>query len=152
VHGVLAQRLVRKICVDCAEGHTPDVHEFEWLCAQVGETAAARTRPKQGVGCGYCNMTGYRGRVAVYELLEIGREQADAVRRGDLTAFARITAAQRDFKSLTQSAVELAMRGVTTLVEAMRSVSGIAEEPAPAAASTPPDAEIGAERVLSLLS
>jgi MSHA biogenesis protein MshE len=152
LHGVLAQRLVRRICVDCAEGHAPDVHEFEWLCAQIGEAAAARTRIKQGVGCGYCNMTGYRGRVAVYELLEIGREHADAIRRGDLTEFARITAARRDFKNLTQSAVELAMRGVTTLVEAMRSVSGIAEDSAPARESPLPDAELEAQRVLSLLS
>jgi MSHA biogenesis protein MshE len=152
VHGVLAQRLVRRICGDCAEVHAPEVHEFEWLCAQIGEKAASRIRFKQGVGCGYCNMTGYRGRVAVYELLEIGREQADAIRRGDLTAFARITAARRDFKSLTRSAVELAMRGITTLVEAMRSVSGIIEDAAPAVASTPPEAELPAERVLSLLS
>jgi MSHA biogenesis protein MshE len=159
VNGVLAQRLVRRICVDCAESHTPDVHEFEWLCAQISETTAARIRFKQGVGCGYCNMTGYRGRVAVYELLEIGREQADAIRRGDLTEFARITAGRRDFKSLTQSAVELAIRGVTTLVEAMRAVSGIVEDPARAAAgapaagsSAPPDADLEPERVLSLLS
>jgi MSHA biogenesis protein MshE len=152
VHAVLAQRLVRRICTDCAEDHAPDAHEFAWLCAQVGETVAARTQPKQGAGCGYCNMTGYRGRVAVYELLEIGREQADAIRRGDLTEFARVTAARRDYMSLTQSAVELATRGVTTLVEAMGSVSGFAEEAEPAEATTQPDAELGAERVLSLLS
>src|SRR5450432_729215 len=63
VHAVLAQRLVRRICTDCAEDHAPDAHEFAWLCAQVGESAAARTHLKQGAGCGYCNMTGYRGRV-----------------------------------------------------------------------------------------
>jgi MSHA biogenesis protein MshE len=152
LHGVLAQRLVRKICADCAEDHAPGVQEFEWLCAQVGEAAAARTRLVQGAGCGYCKMTGFRGRIAIYELLEIGREQADAIRRGDMPEFARITAARRDFKSLSQSAVELAARGVTTLLEAMRSVSGIAADPAPAGAAAPAAAELGAERVLSLLS
>jgi MSHA biogenesis protein MshE len=152
VHAVLAQRLVRRICADCAEDHPPDAHEFAWLCAQVGETVAARAQLRQGAGCGYCNMTGYRGRVAVYELLEIGREQADAIRRGDLTEFARITAARHDYMSLTLSAVDMASRGVTTLVEAMGSVSGFAEDAAPAEATEQPDAEIGAERVLSLLS
>jgi MSHA biogenesis protein MshE len=113
---------------------------------------AARTQLKQGTGCGYCNLTGYRGRVAVYELLEIGREQADAIRRGDLTEFARTTAARRDYTSLARSAVELAMRGVTTLAEAMGSVSGIPEDAQPAETADAPDAELGAERVLSLLS
>jgi MSHA biogenesis protein MshE len=152
VHAVLAQRLVRRICADCAEDHAPEVHEFEWLCAQVGEAVAARAQLKLGAGCGYCNMTGYRGRIAVYELLEIGREQADAIRRGDMTEFARITAARRDYVTLTQSGVELATRGVTTLVEAMGSVSGIDEDAVPAEAAATQEAEIGAERVLSLLS
>jgi MSHA biogenesis protein MshE len=152
VHAVLAQRLVRRVCADCAEDHAPDAHEFAWLCAQVGDTAAARAQLRQGAGCGYCNMTGYRGRVAIYELLEIGREQADAIRRGDLTEFARVTASRTDYISLTQSAVELALRGVTTLVEAMGSVSGFAEEAASSEAAEQQDAELGAERVLSLLS
>jgi MSHA biogenesis protein MshE len=101
---------VRKICADCTDIHAPDEQETAWLCAQIGEAAAARMHFKHGAGCSYCNMTGYRGRMAVYELLELNREQADAVRRNDLVAFARITAARRDYKSLTQSAIELAAR------------------------------------------
>jgi MSHA biogenesis protein MshE len=154
VHAVLAQRLVRRICADCTESHTPDEHERSWLCAQVGDLAAARLALQRGAGCGYCNMTGYRGRVAIYELLEIDRGQADAIRRNDLPQFARLTAARRDYKPLAHSAIELAGRGVTTVAEAMLSVSGISEEataPAPATDRSE-NSELGAEHVLSLLS
>jgi MSHA biogenesis protein MshE len=156
VHAVLAQRLVRRICADCSEAHAPDEHERAWLCAQIGESATALLQLQHGVGCGYCNMTGYRGRVAIYELLEIDREQADAIRRSDLQQFARLTAARRDYKPLAHSAIELAARGVTTLAEAMLSVSGISEEVATAttvtAAAAGEESELGPERVLSLLA
>jgi MSHA biogenesis protein MshE len=153
---VLAQRLVRRICTDCAESYAAGEHEIAWLCAQVGATVAARMAFQHGAGCGYCNMTGYRGRIAVYELLEIDREQADAIRRNDLVEFARISRARRDYRPLALSAIELAGRGLTTLAEAMRSVSGISEEMAAPAATTTKDAdielELRAERVLSQAS
>jgi MSHA biogenesis protein MshE len=95
-------------------------------------------------------MTGYRGRVAVYELLEIDREQADAIRRGDLTGFAKIAASRPDYKPLARSAIELVGRGMTTVAEAMRSVSGIDE--AAQAPSLPVDEELAPEHVLSLLA
>jgi MSHA biogenesis protein MshE len=157
VHAVLAQRLVRRICADCSEPYAPDDHERAWLCAQIGDSAAAGLQLQHGTGCGYCNMTGYRGRVAIYELLEINREQADAIRHNDMPQFARITAARRDYKPLSASAIELAGRGVTTLAEAMLSVDGISEEvaspltvPAPTAAGE--ESDLGAEHVLSLLA
>jgi MSHA biogenesis protein MshE len=154
LHAVLAQRLVRRVCADCTEEYLPDANEMAWLSAQVGERAAALMSFKQGGGCGYCNMTGYRGRVAIYELLELNRNQADAIRRNDLVQFAHITAASHDYEPLTRSAVALAARGVTTIAEAMSAVSGISDEvpsaaPEPAAGTDP---HLAPERVLSLLS
>jgi MSHA biogenesis protein MshE len=166
VHAVLAQRLVRRICTDCSEEYTPDANESAWLAAEVGATAAQMAL-KRGAGCGYCHMTGYRGRVAIYELLELNRQQADAIRRNDLVQFAHITAARSDYKPLAQSAIELVARGVTTLFEAMAAVSGVnddmqgdatADEHAdartqlPADTDTDTDAALDPKRVLSLLS
>jgi MSHA biogenesis protein MshE len=155
LHAVLAQRLVRRICADCAESYTPDANELAWLRSQIGAGTASRVSLAKGAGCGYCNMTGYRGRIAIYELLEINREQADAIRRNDLAEFGRITAARRDYKPLTLSAIELAARGVTTLIEAMGSVSGLDDRPeavsAPVTAHEKEDPEIGPERVQALL-
>ena len=153
VHAVVAQRLVRRICTDCAEAHPADEHELAWLRAQAGEAAAARMVFQRGGGCSFCNMTGYRGRIAVYELLEIDRNQADAIRRNDRTQFAALAAARPDYKPLAQSAIELAARGLTTIAEAMRAVSGIGDAAAPvhsAAAATEP--ELDGAGVLSLVS
>jgi MSHA biogenesis protein MshE len=164
VHAVLAQRLVRKICADCAEPHAADEHEAAWLRAQVGEKVASLMSLKQGAGCSYCNMTGYKGRVAVYELLEIDHELADAIRRQDLTGFAKIAATRKGYRPLAQSAIELAANGRTSIAEAMSSVSGLGDEApmasaeaAAAAGSLAPGAEstegeLEPERVLSLLS
>ena len=79
-------------------------------------------------------MTGYRGRVAVYELLEIDRGQADAIRCEDFAEFGRLAMAQPEYLPLTLAAINLAERGLTSLAEVMSSVSGIADEPTAAAA------------------
>jgi MSHA biogenesis protein MshE len=152
VHAVLAQRLVRRVCADCTNKYLPDANELAWLSAQVGEPAAAQMAFSHGLGCGYCNMSGYRGRVAIYELLELNRDQADAVRRNDLVQFARITAARQDYEPLTRSAVELAARGVTTIAEAMSAVSGINDEVETVASAGDAGPPLVPERVLSLLS
>jgi MSHA biogenesis protein MshE len=152
LHAVVAQRLVRKVCTDCAESYLPDANERAWLSAQIGEKQTAQMSFKHGAGCGYCNMTGYRSRVAIYELLEIDREQADAIRRNDLVQFAQLTMARRDYKPLTHSAIELAGRGVTTIVEAMAAVSGLSDDIDSEVAILEADALIAPERVLSLLS
>ena len=143
---------MRRICVDCAEPYTPDEHEAAWLSAQLGESAAAALPLQHGVGCSYCNMTGYRGRVAVYELLEIDRVQADAIRRQDLTEFAKLAYARPDYQPLTKSAIDLAARGLTTIAEVISSVSGIVDEPQAVVEASPEESEMGPAQVLSLLT
>jgi MSHA biogenesis protein MshE len=154
VHGVLAQRLVRRICVDCAEPHTADEHEMAWLAAQIGAAAAAALPAQRGAGCSYCNMTGYRGRVAVYELLEIDRGLADAIRRADFAEFGRLALAQPEYLPLTQAAIQLAERGLTSLAEVISSMSGIADEPGatPGAAGADPRAAGGTTETAGLAS
>jgi MSHA biogenesis protein MshE len=154
VHAVVAQRLVRRVCADCTETYVPDSNELAWLSTLAGEQAAAQMSLKQGSGCGYCNMTGYRGRVAIYELLELDRAQADAIRRNDLLQFANLTAARHDYQPLTRSAVDLVARGVTTVAEAMSAVSGIDDEVEIEIEQSPaePGQPLAPQRVLSLLS
>jgi MSHA biogenesis protein MshE len=127
LHGVLAQRLVRKVCESCAQPTEPPPNELAWLasCRDAGERA--RMRFVSGAGCTYCHLTGYRGRTAVYELLELDRPLADAIRRGDIFEFARMARAQRDYVALAQGAIDLAAAGVTTLAEAMSVGSGLEE-------------------------
>jgi MSHA biogenesis protein MshE len=70
LHGIVAQRLVRRVCDNCAQPTVPDAHQQAWLHAQIGVARAAAMVFRAGVGCTYCNLSGYRGRMAVYELME----------------------------------------------------------------------------------
>jgi MSHA biogenesis protein MshE len=124
LHGIVAQRLVRQVCPDCAQPTEPDDHQMAWLQAQVGARASTM-RFTTGAGCTYCNLTGYRGRAAIYELIELDRALADCIRRGETQNFADTARHQVGYVSLTSSAIELAARGKTTLAEAIATTSGL---------------------------
>jgi len=127
VHGVLAQRLVRRVCTDCAQPTSPTPNQIAWLASCRPNLVIERQKFIAGAGCTYCNLSGYRGRMAVYELLEIDRPLADAVRRGDLEGFARAARASPGYLPLAQGAIDLALSGVSSLAEAMAVGSGLEE-------------------------
>jgi MSHA biogenesis protein MshE len=127
VHGIVAQRLLRRVCESCARPVAATDQQLAWLKAQAGARAHSM-QLKAGQGCSYCNLSGYRGRIAVYELLEIDRVLAEAIRRGDLRELDETAREHPNYVSLTQSALDLAARGVTTLEEVMAIASGVEEE------------------------
>ncbi len=127
VHGIVAQRLVRRVCVDCAQPATPTVNQIAWLATCRPGLDLERQNFMAGAGCTYCNLTGYRGRVAVYELLEFDRTLADAVGRGDLEGFARAARGSAGYLPLAQGAIDYARAGVTSLAEAMAVGAGLEE-------------------------
>ena len=134
LRAVVAQRLVRRVCPRCREAHRPNDAERAWL-----STFAPDLVERQfmlGTGCNQCARSGYLGRVGVFELLEIKRELADALRQGDPAAFESAARAQPGFKSLVQSALELAVEGVTSLSEVMSLSSEEEEIWQPATASS----------------
>jgi MSHA biogenesis protein MshE len=91
----------------------------------------ADAKLRHGAGCQYCNHTGYRGRVGIYELLEIDRGLADLLRRGEFREFDRVASKQTGFRTLTQCGVDYVLRGITTVAEVIR-VTGLPDEdPAP---------------------
>jgi MSHA biogenesis protein MshE len=123
VHGIVAQRLVRRVCENCARPVQADAHEAALLRAQFGAEAAAASF-RAGSGCTYCNLSGYRGRIAVYELLEIDRTLTDAIRRGDLGRLEEAARASGGFVSLARSALDLAVQGITSVSEALGLATG----------------------------
>src|SRR5208283_2189102 len=127
VHGVIAQRLVRRVCTDCAQAAAPTVNQIAWLASCRPGLNPERHKFMAGAGCTYCNLSGYRGRVAVYEILEIDRTLADAVRRGDLEGFARAARSSEGYVPLAQGAIDFALSSVTSLAEAMAVGSGLEE-------------------------
>jgi MSHA biogenesis protein MshE len=136
VNGIVAQRLVRRVCADCAQPTTPTVNQIAWLATCRPGLNLGLQKFMAGAGCTYCNLTGYRGRVAVYELLEIDRTLADAVGRGDLEGFARAARGSAGYLPLAQGAIDYALAGITSLAEAM-SVGGGLEELIDADAAAP---------------
>ena len=75
---VMAQRLVRLLCTECRQPYEPDEVERERL--SIADGSAELYRPH---GCEHCNMTGYRGRMGIYESIVIGDELREAIHRGD---------------------------------------------------------------------
>jgi MSHA biogenesis protein MshE len=116
---IVAQRLVRKICDRCAQSVEINEGQSIWL------EKAFNIRPtdivfKKGAGCQYCNHVGYRGRIGVYELLELRHETLDALRRNDSSAFIAAARGTPGFKTFSEQALELVKQGMTTLHEIMR--------------------------------
>ncbi len=125
VHGIVAQRLVRRVCDNCAQPTEPNPQQRAWLYAQTDMVRISEMNFQMGVGCTYCNLTGYRGRAAIYELLELDRPLADAIRRGDAIQFGDIVRKREDFKPLAHAALELVANGTTSVAEAMAITAGL---------------------------
>ncbi len=119
LRGVLAQRLARKVCERCDTPHTPDVQEVEFLKI-LGVESASQKSWRTGKGCPYCNNTGYRGRVGVFEWLEITPDLADAIRSEAVARFTDPRLQPADFRPLALSALDLARQGITSIAEVMR--------------------------------
>ena len=124
LRAVVAQRLARRVCERCAEPHAPSDAQRRALVTLAGE-AAADLATRRGRGCTYCNETGYRGRIGIFELLEIGAEAADAVRRDDTAGYARAARAQPGWEPLGACVLRHAREGVTSLEEVFRIVGGV---------------------------
>jgi len=116
---VLAQRLVRVICENCAEPHTPEPHEHEWLRYELGDTVDKR-RYMKGKGCGHCGGTGYTGRTGVYEMLEMTNDLVAAINTADTGTFVEAARKQMAGETLRRDAVRLVVKGRTSIEEAMR--------------------------------
>jgi MSHA biogenesis protein MshE len=122
---VLAQRLVRLVCVTCAEPYTPLPGEREWLDQNLRNENGSRY--SKGVGCSHCNGSGYSGRTGVYEMLEMTRPVVEAVNGEDPAVFMQAAAREIGDHTLAAHAAALAANGRTTLQEAMRISSQLAD-------------------------
>ena len=120
LNGILAQRLVRKICENCTQDYQPTDSERLWLDTCQEELGLDNISLQKGRGCTYCNNTGYKGRTGIFELLEINENMADALRRNDSAGFTIAAKTDPHYKPLAYSALELAIAGVTSLDEVFR--------------------------------
>ncbi|MBT8131641.1 MAG: GspE/PulE family protein, partial [Gammaproteobacteria bacterium] len=135
LHGILAQRLVRRICEHCQVPLQLNPHQRVWLEALVGLEQIDRFQFKTGTGCNYCHLTGYNGRIGVYELLEMDAHLTDALRSGP-QSFVAAAQASSNYRPLVHCALEYASKGITTLDEVIRVSGGMLGESVGAAAAS----------------
>ncbi len=124
LRAIIAQRLVRRVCEHCVEDYTPDAQELLWLTNLAGEQAKT-TNFVHGRGCQSCQYTGYKGRIGVFELLEMNESMMSALKREDSEAFSQLSKANPSFKPLANSAFDYAVQGVTTVEEVLRLVETV---------------------------
>ncbi|MFD2167772.1 GspE/PulE family protein [Thalassotalea euphylliae] len=124
LRAVIAQRLVRRVCENCTVDYTPDAQETMWLNNLTGEDASQLSF-KQGKGCQSCSYTGYKGRIGVFELLEMNEPMMAALKREDTEAFTEQAKRHPTFKPLAHAAYDYAKTGVTTVEEVLRLVETV---------------------------
>lgn len=115
---VIAQRLVRLLCENCIAPHSPTPQELGWLDHYIGPEGK-EGKYMRGMGCSRCNGTGFIGRTAVYEMLEMTPELVQTANHGSPIEFVRIARAQIGTRTLLRNALALAHAGRSTISEAM---------------------------------
>ncbi len=123
VEGVMAQRLVRRICPDCKEAYTPEPGELPLDFRGNSDSINHHMRLSRGRGsnCRECRQTGYQGRLGVYELLEmteVVREQV--MQRKNASTIARAAIDAGNLRTLQESGYDKVRAGETTIAEVMR--------------------------------
>ncbi len=119
---IVAQRLARKICAECREEEKVPVPALIQL--GVPEEEAGTFKCYKGKGCPACNGSGYRGRIALYEVLPISSEIREMVLEGASSDDLKKTAIRLGMKSLRLSGLTKVKEGVTSIEEVMRVTFG----------------------------
>jgi len=124
LRAIIAQRLVRKVCDSCVEDYTANSQELLWLTNLAGEQVNT-VNFVHGKGCQSCHYTGYKGRVGVFELLEMNEPMMSALKRDDSEAFSQLSRENPTFTPLAVAAYNYATQGVTTVEEVLRLVETV---------------------------
>jgi type IV pilus assembly protein PilB len=119
VNCIVAQRLARRICSECAEPDSETTAE-ELVEAGLGEDEAKQMTPVRGAGCGNCSETGFKGRVAIYEVMALTEELKEFVLNGASAVELKREAIRGGMLTLRRSALNKLAEGVTTLPEVYR--------------------------------
>ncbi|MCH8048225.1 MAG: type II/IV secretion system protein [Planctomycetes bacterium] len=118
ITGIMAQRLLRVICTKCKQPYTPQPAELE--AAGISPKAAETATFMRGKGCGNCQGTGYRGRLAIIELMPMSAKIRELAFIGAPTQDIRRAAVADGMKTLFEDGILKVLKGLTTLEEVFR--------------------------------
>jgi general secretion pathway protein E len=116
INGVLAQRLVRKLCPSCRQPYTPSLD----LCARLGLSGGADTTLYRPTGCAACSGTGYRGRTMISELMPMTDAIRPLVLRHTEARELQAEAIRVGMQTMYAHGMKKALTGVTTIEEVIR--------------------------------
>lgn len=126
--GVIAQRLVRKLCDDCKEEYYPSHDEAAQILATEEEVQEMMKTPiYRAKGCGKCEFSGYKGRLGVYEIMQMNKEIKKLIAQGAHDLEIEEAAVRNGMKTLNQSCMGHIKNGLTTIEEFVR-VLGVVNE------------------------
>jgi type IV pilus assembly protein PilB len=114
VVGVIAQRLVRKICEHCKSSY--DANDSERRILNINDSVTLY----RGKGCTYCNQTGYKGRTAIHEIMPIGKELRIKIDNKENIEALRDGAIRNGMINLRESCQSLVLEGITTIEEMLK--------------------------------
>jgi len=116
--GVLAQRLIRKVCAKCKEEYAPSLELLKSL--RIENRVSSSVKFVRGRGCKICNNSGYKGRTGIYELLKSTPEIQELVLKKASADEIREVACSQGMKILREAAIDKLLQGITTPEEVMR--------------------------------
>ena len=114
--GVIAQRLVRRLCPDCKRAKKADAEDLEMLMRKPEEDLTIY----EPCGCAKCDGTGFRGRIGVYEIMEVTPQLKHIISKGGEVEAIKAQALKDGMHTLRMSATELVLDGTTSVQEMMR--------------------------------
>ena len=118
LHAVVAQRLVRVICVQCKEAYAPSQEELYEISLRPEDLGG---RPLYyGKGCEHCNKTGFRGRNAIFEIMKIDPKMRELIMARKSTEVLRAESTASGMRTLREAGVLKVMDGLTTVEEIAR--------------------------------
>src|SRR6266850_222828 len=118
LEGIVAQRLVRRICLNCKEEYTPTEEQLMELELRPEHVQGRKFH--FGKGCEFCNNTGYKGRQGIYEIMLLDDDMRDQIIKHASTQVLRAEAKKRGMRTLRQSGLINIYDGVTTIEEVVR--------------------------------
>lgn len=118
LRGVIAQRLVRKICPECKKAYTPGPLDDERLFLGVGPDEPLTLY--KGEGCASCNYTGYKGRMAIHEVMPVYADMKEPIMRNANSQELFEMARSKGARTMREDGIKKILKGETTIAELVR--------------------------------
>lgn len=118
IEGIIAQRLVRRICPRCKETYEPTEEQLMEL--QLSHDDIQGRHVYRGRGCMHCNQSGYKGRAAIFEIMTLDDELRDLIIKNASTQVLRAQSLKRGMRTLRHSGLMAIFDGITTIDEVVR--------------------------------